>query len=202
MSQHEHSSSSTAHGPEPRSMSLAFKYFCRAMQLKCPECGQYPIFPPALRVRRLSDWFTPLDGCPRCGYPYEREIGYFLMAIWAVGYGLASLIGISFYLFFEYVEHFSFVTILVITLPVVLILNLLFARHSKSLWLAIDHFFDPHIRPPRDTNDNDDNDDGGGNDKGDSPLSPDGSYNLDFEKEAKETEREGLMTTGVGDQRE
>ena len=47
--------------------------------------------------RSLRDWFTPLDGCPRCGYPYEREPGYYLMSIWAINYGVGSIVGLAIY---------------------------------------------------------------------------------------------------------
>ena len=70
----------------------------RGLRLRCPECGISPIFIPARRVRSIWDWFTPLDGCPRCGYAYDREQGYCLLATWGVHYftvagssGLAAL---------------------------------------------------------------------------------------------------------------
>jgi hypothetical protein len=44
------------------------------------------MFVPVARTRSLRDWFAPLDGCPRCGYAYDREDGYFLMATWGVHY--------------------------------------------------------------------------------------------------------------------
>jgi hypothetical protein len=48
---------------------------------------------PLLKIRSLRDYFAPLDGCPRCGYAYERETGYFLLAIWAINYGVESRLG-------------------------------------------------------------------------------------------------------------
>src|SRR2546421_9837911 len=68
-------------------------FIARALRLRCPECGISPMFVPARRVRSIWDWFTPLDGCPRCGYAYERERGYFLMATWAVNYGVVAGLG-------------------------------------------------------------------------------------------------------------
>ncbi|MBV8101458.1 MAG: hypothetical protein JOZ31_20130 [Verrucomicrobia bacterium] len=62
-----------------------FRRFCwmiaNAARWKCPTCGRRPIFVPWYKVRSLQDWFMPLDGCPDCGYPYEREPGYFLLSI-------------------------------------------------------------------------------------------------------------------------
>ena len=59
-----------------------------ALRWKCPTCGVSPIFIPWYEVRSLRDWFMPLDGCPRCGYPFEREPGYFLLSIFAINYGV------------------------------------------------------------------------------------------------------------------
>jgi uncharacterized protein (DUF983 family) len=135
-------------------------YLARATRLDCPVCGRSPIFPRALSVRRLWDWVTPFDGCPRCGYAYEREPGYFLMAVWAINCGSASLLGMVIYLFLE--MNFAlpiYVMAAGVLVPVVLF-NLLFVRHSKAYFIAIDHLFDPHER-------------GGGDDRGNQPLDPD-----------------------------
>ena len=153
--------------PEPRSWGLAGKFFWRALLLRCPECGISPIFPPLHRIRKPADLFTPLDGCPRCGYPYTREIGYFLMATWAVSYGFGSIFGLAIYLYMEYVLNSSLKAMLWTCVSAVLIFNLLLARHSRSVWLAIDHFFDPHIRHSAD--DGGDDGRGGGNVRRDLP---------------------------------
>lgn len=155
------SPSSTSVQPEPRSWRLAWKFFWRALLLKCPECGVSPIFPPLHRMRKPADLFTPLDGCPRCGYAYTREIGYFLMATWAVSYGLGALFGLAIYLYMEYVLNASLSAMLWTCISAVLLFNLLTARHARSFWLAIDHFFDPHIREGAVLGDGGNDDDGG-----------------------------------------
>ena len=76
-------------------LQRAWTYFYRSCRLRCVECGTRPIFTPLLKIRSLRDYFTPLDGCPRCGYAYERETGYFLLAIWMINYGFGSLAGIE-----------------------------------------------------------------------------------------------------------
>ncbi|MGH8047833.1 MAG: DUF983 domain-containing protein [Chthoniobacterales bacterium] len=141
-------------------VAKAGAYLTRATRLLCPVCGRTPIFPRAFSVRRLWDWCTPLDGCPRCGYAFEREPGYFLMAVWAVNCGSASLLGMLIYLFLEL--NFSlpdYVMLSAVVIPVVLF-NLLFVRHSKAYFIAIDHLLDPHERD-------------GGDDRGNLPLDPD-----------------------------
>ena len=127
-----------------KDLRRAWRFYLRAMALKCPECGTKPIFVPMANVRSLRDWFTPLDGCPRCGYAYEREMGYFLLAIWVINYGVGSILGIALYLVLELCFHLDLQTLLISVVTPVVLFNLLFARHAKSLFLAMDHFFDPH----------------------------------------------------------
>jgi uncharacterized protein (DUF983 family) len=137
----------------PRSKASAWSYFSRAMRLRCPACGVSPIFIPWRKMRWLRDWFAPLDGCPRCGYPYEREPGYYLMSIWAINYGVGSIVGLALYGFFEWKLDLSVWQLLTAVLVPVFLFSLLFARHSKALFLALDLFFDPHEK--------EDGDDGG-----------------------------------------
>jgi hypothetical protein len=111
------------------------------------------------RVRSLRDWFTPLDGCPRCGYPYEREAGYFLMSIWALNYGFGGLVGLLLYGVLEWFYDLPVETLILAVILPTLLFNLIFARHSKSFFLAADLFFDPHEKD-------------GGDEGGNKPLSP------------------------------
>jgi len=133
----------------PRTLKKGLRYFCRSMMLRCPTCGEKPIFPPAREVRSLGDWFTPLDGCPQCGYPYEREAGYFLMAIWGVNYGLIGLGGMSLYFILRINTDWNPLWIFCATVLPAPFASILFARHAKSMFLALDHFFDPHLRTPK-----------------------------------------------------
>jgi uncharacterized protein (DUF983 family) len=124
----------------------AGSYLRHAMVLQCPVCGQSPMFPSVARTRTLRDWFTPLDGCPRCGYAYDREPGYFLLSIWAINYGIAALFGLVLYASFEWFFDWPVWTLIAAVVVPVVVFNLLFARHSKSIFVAWDHFFDPHER--------------------------------------------------------
>lgn len=110
-------------------------------------------------MRKLRDWFTPLDGCPRCGYPYEREPGYYLMAIWAINYGVSSILGLAIYGYLEWRFDLPIWSLLGAVLLPVFLFSLFFARHSKALFLALDLFFDPHEKE-------------GGNDGGNLPATP------------------------------
>ncbi len=138
---------------QPRTFRSARLYFYRALLLRCPTCGQSPIFPALSKTRSLRDWFSPLDGCPRCGYAYEREPGYFLLATWAGSYGSGSLLGLALYFFLDWKYDLPIWHLLSLVLIPVILFNILFARHAKSLFLAFDHFFDPHQRESGDDDD-------------------------------------------------
>ena len=116
------------------------------MLLRCPVCGEKPIFVPWYRVRSIRNWLTPLDGCPKCGYPYEREPGYFLMSIWAINYGFGSILGLAIYAVLSWKYELPVWQLITAVITPVLLFNVIFARHSKALFLAFDLYFDPHRR--------------------------------------------------------
>ena|SRR6266545_4021782 len=125
----------------------AWRYIRRALHLRCPECGISPIFVPLRRVRSLFDYFTPLDGCPRCGYAYEREEGYFLLAVWGVNYGIVAGLGTIVGLWIQHRYHPGIWSPFWLWLLPMPLLSFLLVRHAKSLFLAMDHYFDPHLHP-------------------------------------------------------
>jgi len=125
-------------------------YLGRAMRLRCPVCGKQPVFLPLVRTRSLRDWFTPLDGCPRCGYPYEREPGYFLASTWIINYGVGNILGIIIYVILDFTTRLPVIELLAAVLTPILFFNIFFARHSKAIFIAIDHLSDPHEKDPGD----------------------------------------------------
>jgi hypothetical protein len=75
------------------------------------------------------------------------------MAIWAINYGVGSVLGLGIYGFLEWKFDLPVWELLAAVLVPVFLFSLLFARHSKALFLALDLFFDPHEK--------EDGDDGG-----------------------------------------
>ena len=130
----------------PAAKGRAWTYIRRALRLTCPECGVSPMFVRWHRVRSIFDWFTPLDGCPRCGFAYRREGGYFLFAhavlSLLVGATLGGAIGVA--LFFGFGVGLG--TVFVVCAAWFVGVTVLLVRHAKSLFIAIDHWFDPHRR--------------------------------------------------------
>jgi uncharacterized protein (DUF983 family) len=132
--------------PEQPGDPNVWTYVGRATHLKCPECGISPIFTPARRVRSLYDWFAPLDGCPRCGFAYAREAGYFLMAICVVNYGFVAGLGLVIAFLFELFHPLTMWQYILFVFSPLPLLSFLFARHAKALWMAIDHYIEPQGR--------------------------------------------------------
>jgi uncharacterized protein (DUF983 family) len=108
------------------------QYFRRALRLRCPVCGEGRMF------RGMTMWQT----CPACGFPFEREPGYWTNAVtlnFMTTGGLAILL----------VTPLAFsglpvLLILALGMTLAVLLPLLCFRHIKALWLAIDL----RIRPP------------------------------------------------------
>ena len=135
----------SSESPKSPSPPNAWLFFKRAIQLRCPECGISPVFKPIKEIKNLKEWYEPVQGCSICGYAFERESGYFLISIWAINYGVVGSIGLALAFMIDSYFHpplWKLICFLLI-LPV---LNFLFMRHAKSLFLAMDHFFDPHVK--------------------------------------------------------
>jgi uncharacterized protein (DUF983 family) len=133
------------HQPDSPSPRIG-EYLSRGLSCHCPECGQTKIFKPLRAVRSWSDWFDPVHACAHCGCVYDREPGYFLMATWGVNYGVVGMLALALTFIIDLyfpMTLWQYALFVLITLP---ILSTLFARHAKSLYLAMDHFLDPRPR--------------------------------------------------------
>lgn len=136
-----------ANAPTGALVRRAWRYLRRALWLRCPECGVSPVFVPVRRTRSVRDWFTPLDGCPRCGYAYEREDGYFLLATWGVHYFAVAGFGLVTGLLIDWLFPITFVALVCGVGLATVAFGLLVVRHAKSIYIAVDHYFDPHVKP-------------------------------------------------------
>ena len=114
----------------PRTVGKAWLYFKRSLLCRCPTCGEKPIFSPVKETRSLHDWFAPLDGCPKCGYAYEREPGYFLLAIWGVNYGVIGLGSMSAYFILRVWTDWRPTLLFLLYVMSATFLIILFARHA------------------------------------------------------------------------
>jgi uncharacterized protein (DUF983 family) len=133
------------------SAKKAWLYLRRSARWRCPICGISPLFLPVHRVEGLEDWYTTLPGCPRCGYPYEREPGYFMLAIALANFAVIIFCGIGWMLALDSFFTLSQAQRLFFTLVPTLVITFLLIRHAEAFFLAFDHFIDPYDnRPPTD----------------------------------------------------
>jgi uncharacterized protein (DUF983 family) len=115
----------------------------RALRLRCPECGHSRIFKPARQTRSLDDWFRPLHGCANCDYRYEPEEGYFLVATWVMNYAIVVGFGFGVAFLIEMLFAPSLLVLIACCVAPMPVLSFLLVRHSKAMFIALDHYFDP-----------------------------------------------------------
>ena len=109
------------------------RMFSYGLRLRCPRCGA---------GRLYAKPFKMLANCRECGLKFEREQGYFVGAIY-INYAATVAIAVpGFFL----LDAFAGLTInqqLALWVPFAVIFPLVFFHHSRSLWLVLDHFFNP-----------------------------------------------------------
>jgi uncharacterized protein (DUF983 family) len=105
----------------------------RAAGLRCHVCGQGRLF---------RGWFRMHERCENCGFRFERSPGFWLGSIF-VNYGLTALIvtGAYFALFFTEALQPDWIVRLLLLFCV--LFPLWFFRYARSIWIAIDLYFDP-----------------------------------------------------------
>ena len=107
----------------------------RGLRKKCPVCASGGIF---------DSWFKLKDRCPRCGYEFTREEGYWVSAI-IVNVGVIQTMFIV-----------LFIVVVIATAPDVewgplllvggvmnVIFPIFFYPFSKTVWMAIDLYVHP-----------------------------------------------------------
>src|SRR5205809_1834111 len=128
----------------PRDVARAVRLLVWGLCLRCPRCGVRSLF---------RTWFTMHERCFACQLRFEREQGYFLGAMY-INYGVSvglALIG-SFAL--ERWVGVSLTQQLILWIVFCSLFPVVFYRHSRGLWLGLDHIFDPvEDERPRDGDD-------------------------------------------------
>lgn len=84
--------------------------------------------------------------CPACHLRFEREQGYFVGAIY-LNYAATAVIAMAGFYTLDYFIVLSLTTQLLLWGTFSLVFPLWAFRYSKSLWLSLDYFFDPHNAP-------------------------------------------------------
>jgi uncharacterized protein (DUF983 family) len=105
----------------------------RAMRLRCPRCGQGRLF---------DGWFRMPVECPHCKLRYERAPGYFLGSIY-INYGVTAVALTVGYLVLHVAMGYTNRQLAAPLVGFCVGFAMFFFRYARSLWLAMDCFFDP-----------------------------------------------------------
>jgi uncharacterized protein (DUF983 family) len=100
----------------------------RAIRLRCPRCGETPLF---------TDWFRMAESCALCGLRFERAQGYFVGAIY-INYAVTTLIAVGGFFLLWAGLGLSTRAQLLVLVPIVVLFPLWFFRYSRSFWLALE----------------------------------------------------------------
>lgn len=119
--------------PFERQLGRGARVARRALRLRCPRCGETPLF---------SGWFAMRRQCHLCGLVFERAQGYFVGAIY-VNYGVTTVIAVGGYFVLWSAASLSTAAQFAIWVPSLLVFPLWFFRYSRSLWLALEYFVNP-----------------------------------------------------------
>lgn len=104
----------------------------RALRLLCPVCGQGAMF---------RSWFVRNEECPRCGWHFMREEGYFTGAM-AINLVVTELVLCALAIGLI-VIGWPIALDIVIGIAVALIISLVGWPYSQSLWVACDLMLHP-----------------------------------------------------------
>jgi uncharacterized protein (DUF983 family) len=105
----------------------------RALRLRCPMCGRSKLF---------RSWFRMNEACAECGINFDRGPGFYLGSIY-INYGLTAFVVTVGYLAMFFADVPSAGARLAILAVFCLLFPLWFFRYARSLWLAMDVYFDP-----------------------------------------------------------
>ncbi len=105
----------------------------RALALRCSRCGGTDLF---------TSWFMMRRDCALCGLRFERAQGYWVGAIY-VNYAVTATLALAGYFVLWARTGLSTAAQLAIWIPFLLIFPLWFFRYSRSVWLALEFFFNP-----------------------------------------------------------
>ena len=83
-----------------------------------------------------------IDHCPHCQLKFEREQGYFIGAMY-INYGATVAIAVPGYLLLDAFTGMTINQQLALWVPFAVLFPLFFFHHARSLWLMMDHFFNP-----------------------------------------------------------
>jgi uncharacterized protein (DUF983 family) len=108
-------------------------------RLRCPRCGAGRLFEKPFKM---------YEHCTYCDLKFEREQGYFIGAIY-INYAATVAIAVPGFFLLDAFTGINIDQQLTLWVPFAVIFPLLFFHHARSLWLVMDHYFNPAQGPYR-----------------------------------------------------
>ena len=116
------------------------KIYSRSWRLRCVACGQ---------GRMFRDWFRMQPACDHCGFPFQREPGFYLGSIY-INYGVTALT-MTMVWFAGIAAGYNTRPWLWPSALFCVVFPLWFFRYARSLWLGFDYYWDPQADSNRQT---------------------------------------------------
>jgi len=105
----------------------------RGLRLRCPRCGDGPLFRNLLLMHRQ---------CSHCDFVYDRAPGFFLGSAY-INYAFTMITLTILYVSLHFGLGWSNRAVTAPLVVYFLTIPFLMFRHARSLWLAMDCFYDP-----------------------------------------------------------
>lgn len=118
---------------ESKGLRRVLKYLWRACLLQCPRCGTRSLYDRSLTMH---------ERCRYCDLKFEREMGYFLGAMY-LNYGFTVMLVLVGYFLLEAFANVTLTLHLWLWTSLSLLLPLLLYRHSRAVWLCMDYCINP-----------------------------------------------------------
>jgi len=103
------------------------------LHLRGPRCGEGSLHGKPFKMHEY---------CAICALKFEREQGYFIGAIY-INYNATVAVPVPGFFLRDAFANLTINQQLALWIPFAVIFPLLFFHHSRSLWLVLDHFFNP-----------------------------------------------------------
>ncbi len=111
----------------------------RSGRLRCPDCGEGKV---------AKNWRETNEKCPKCGFDFCVEGGFYLGSIY-LNYGFLAVVSLTVGMpavWFGYVTEWVAVTVgLIAFIP----MSIWFFRYARSLWLGFGYYIDHTVRDGR-----------------------------------------------------
>jgi uncharacterized protein (DUF983 family) len=120
-------------------IARAKRILLRGLKLRCPNCGLGPLYASVFRMNTV---------CAYCDLVFEREQGYFVGAIYINVIATESTLFLTL-LIYGLITGTVDQRILTILFALAVVIPLALFRHSRSLWLSIDHILNPERKISR-----------------------------------------------------